>query len=99
MRDADLYSRSYMLHMLFLHLANGSAVIIAALLWRKSYCLIVFLPQLFACFFFLESSESCRSVGLSVRPDATGLSLICAAVAVSMEMSLSKTLDLRTGGN
>ena len=30
-RDADLYSRSYRLHMLFLHLANGSAVIITIL--------------------------------------------------------------------
>lgn len=31
MRDADLYSQSYMLHMLFLHLANGPAVIITIL--------------------------------------------------------------------
>lgn len=49
MRDADLYSRRYMLYMLFLHLANGSAVIITILSGRKSYGLIVFLLQLFAC--------------------------------------------------
>ncbi len=49
-RDADLYSRSYMLHMLFLHLANGPAVIITILSGRKSYCLIVLLLKLFVCF-------------------------------------------------
>lgn len=58
--DADLYSRSYMLHMLFLHLANGPAVIITMLSGQKSYCLIVFLLKLFVCF-FLESLGSCRS--------------------------------------
>lgn len=50
MRDSDLYSQSYMLHMLFLHLANGPAVIITILSGRKSYCLIVFLLKLFVCF-------------------------------------------------
>lgn len=58
--DADLYSWSYMLHMLFLHLANGLAVIITMLSGQKSYCLIVFLLKLFVCF-FLESLGSCRS--------------------------------------
>lgn len=59
-RDADLYSRSYMLHMLFPHLANGPAVIITMLSGQKSYCLIVFLLKLFVCS-FLESRGSCRS--------------------------------------
>lgn len=49
-RDADLYSQSYMLHMLFLHLANGPAVIITILSGRKSYCLIVLPLRLFVCF-------------------------------------------------
>lgn len=49
-RDADLYSRCYTLHMLFLHLANGPAVIITILSGRKSYCLIVFLLKLFGFF-------------------------------------------------
>lgn len=40
-RDADLYSQNYILHMLFLHLANGSAAIITMLSGRKSYGFIV----------------------------------------------------------
>ena len=57
MRDADLYSRSYMLHMLFLHLANGAAVIITILSWRKSYGLIVFPLKLFVCLLLGELCE------------------------------------------
>lgn len=37
----------YMLHMLFLHLANGPAVIRTILSGRESYGLIVFLLELF----------------------------------------------------
>lgn len=54
MRDADLYSRSYMLHMLFLHLANGPAVIITIPSRRKSYGLIVFLLKLLVLFLLGE---------------------------------------------
>lgn len=64
--DADLYSRSNMLHMLFLHLANGAAVIITILSVRKSYCLIVLLPKLFVSFLLGELCELqvWRSCGL-----------------------------------
>lgn len=50
MRDLDLYSLSYMLYRLFLHLANGPAVIITILSGGKSYGLIVFLLKLFVRF-------------------------------------------------
>lgn len=49
-RDLDLYSLSYMLYRLFLHLANGPAVIITILSGGKSYGLIVFLLKLFVRF-------------------------------------------------
>lgn len=110
-RDADLYSRSYMLHMLFLHLANGPAVIITILSGRKSYCLIVFPLKWFVCF-LLGKCGSCRfgayvrSVWMAWSPVASMSDHVVwflrGPVSVHMWASwtkMLKTLGLLTGCN
>lgn len=63
-RDADLYSQKYMLHMLFLHLANGSAAFREVELWL--HCL----PAEVVCVF---SSWKAGRFGAHVRRRAGGV--------------------------